>query len=95
MYAEQMQVIDDFLMFSELLNDDIDLICDFIQDKIPTKIKKYKRSRIKGFIENADYMKIKQEVNYLLDLPIVEYTNYKRAYDIKSCWIQMTLFDYL
>jgi hypothetical protein len=80
LYGRQMRIIDDFMIMSGLLNDDIDLICNFIEHHIPKKIKKYKRSKIKRYIENANYDKIEQQINYALDLPIYQYTNFKIFY---------------
>ena len=67
MYARDIKLIDDFYRLSEFLNDDIDMICDFIKDKIPKRIKRYKRSRVKYFIENAFYDRIDIEIHYILD----------------------------
>ena len=102
MYAKKMMVIDDFMILSGLLEDDIDLICDFIAEKIPKSIKKYKRSRVKSFIENADYMKIEEEIEYLLDLNIVEYKTFcifrklkRQVESAKQNFVQTTLDDYM
>lgn len=80
MYAAHIRIIEDFLILSQLLNDDIDLICDFMERHIPKKIKKHKRSKMKRFIENANYDKIEQQINFALDLPICTYTNFKIFY---------------
>jgi hypothetical protein len=99
MNADNIQVIDDFMIFSGMLNDDIDMMCDFIKDKLPKSIKKYKRSRVKTFIEKADYMKIREEVDYLLDLSTTEYKTYVIFYRLKqkaeasSCDFMQTTID--
>ena len=102
MYADKMQAIDDFMILSGMLNDDIDMICDFIKDKIPKTIKKYKRSRVKTFIQNADYMKIQEEIDYLLDLSTTEYKTYitfhkirKRINESECHYTQTTLDDFV
>ena len=75
-----MKVIDDFLILSRLLDDDIDLICDFMVYHIPKKTRIHKRSKIKRFIECANYMKIEKQIDILLDMPIYEYTHFKVFY---------------
>ena len=77
MNADEIQVLDDFFLLSGLLDDDVDLICDFIAEKIPQSKRRYKRSIIKKFIECCRYKKIREEIDYLLDLSMTEYITFK------------------
>jgi hypothetical protein len=100
MNADEIQVIDDFFMLSGLLDDDVDLICDFISEKIPRHKRRYKRSIIKKFVENCRYKKIRQEIDYLLDLSMTEYKTFKYYKTIERRMeenpiVQMTIFDYM
>ena len=80
MLANQIKAIEDFLILSGLLDDDVDLICDFIVANVPKKIRCHKRSKIKRFIENANYLKIARQVDFALELPIYTYTHFKVFY---------------
>lgn len=81
-------IIDDFYFLSELLDDDYDIIIDFMKDKTNT-IKS--KSIIKRCIENASYDLIKDEIDLCLDIK----TNCFKTYKIK--WYSLhqndTLFE--
>ena len=79
-----MRVIDDFLILSRLLDDDIELICDFLVHHIPKKTRIHKRSKIKRFIENANYMKLQKQIDIALDIPIYKYTHFKVFYGMNN-----------
>ena len=97
MNAHKLRVIDDFYILSELLDDDIETICDFIIAKIPKDKRRHKRSRLKRYVEMCDYLKIEKEIDYLLDLPIAEYIQFKiiSFANRKISEQQRTIFDYL
>jgi hypothetical protein len=100
MNADDIQVLDDFFLLSGLLDDDVDLICDFIAEKIPQNQRRYKRSIIKKFIECCRYKKIREEIDYLLDLSMTEYKTFKHYKMIsrlteQNKTVQTTMFDFM
>lgn len=58
-------LFDNFYFISELLNDDLDFVCDFMLSNTSTKLNK---QRMMYYIENAKYEKIEKEINQCLDL---------------------------
>lgn len=99
MNAKQITIIEDFYILSEILDDDIDLICDIIKEKVPKSMKRYKRSLVKKFIEHTDYKKIHDEVCFILELPIVEVKEFKRMKLVYRRMVegkaQTTIFDFI
>lgn len=77
MNSRKITAIDDFLILSDLFNDDQELIANFIYDTIPKSLRRYKLNRILNFILEADYIKLHKEVLYLLELDCRICINYK------------------
>lgn len=82
------QVLEDFYILSSLLDDDYELIVDFILSKTETRLKK---AQLKRLIENANYDYLKNEINICLDMK----TNIFKSF--KTKWYSLhqneTLFE--
>lgn len=68
------KIIDDFYIISELLDDDYELIIDFIKDKTST-IKT--KSIIKRCVESANYHLLAEEIDFCLNIKLNTYKIYK------------------
>ena len=76
MYAKHIKAMEDFFEVSRMLDDDIELICDFMVYILPRKTRGYKRSKIKRFIENAGYSKLGSQFNIMANLPHRKYYDF-------------------
>lgn len=82
------KIIDDFYIISELLDDDYELIIDFIKDKTST-IKT--KSIIKRCVESASYHLLAEEIDFCLNIKLNTYKVYKRNW--YALHQNETLFD--
>lgn len=67
-------LIDNFYFISELLNDDLDTVIDFLKTRCKSK---KSRSQIEKFVNNGKYDMIVAEINIALDFQVIEFTRFK------------------
>ncbi|MGD2065872.1 MAG: hypothetical protein PVI43_01715 [Candidatus Bathyarchaeota archaeon] len=85
MDANKIKVFDDFYAVSRLLDDDLEIVYQFICAKIEEQ--RYTRKQIKRYITKANYMMLDKEIDYLLSLSMDEYITFKKR--------QKTIYDFL
>ncbi len=72
------KLIDDFYFLSELLDDDLDMVVDFLKARGQSK---KSRSQIEKFVNNGKYDMIVSEIDQALDLPLIEFTRFKDEHE--------------
>jgi len=90
MTKEKSQLIDSFYSISELLEDDLEMVCSFIKKNCNPRIR---CGLLKKYIEDANYEKLDKEIDIALSYKLEDFREFVISQKEKGT--QTSIFDYM